>query len=100
MAPYQQIFETCLILAALKNKYEDGRLNITDIDCLNRSLKLRQFIIANTVDHPIKIIQAYCLEKLGYTGNVVQEYEKLSTKETVIKSAQTTIKWCFHGSPF
>ena len=100
MAPYQQIFETCLILAVLKNKYEDGGLKITDIDCLNRLLKLRQFIRANTVYYPIKIIQPYCLEILGYKGNVVQEYEKLSSKETVIKSAQTTINWCFHGSPF
>ena len=38
--------------SVLKNSYEAGGLNITDIDCLNRSLKLRQYIRANGVNHP------------------------------------------------
>ena len=43
--------------AVFKNEYLDGGLNMTDVNCLNRALKLRQFVRANSVDHPIKIIQ-------------------------------------------
>ena len=31
--------------AVLKNEHEEGGLNITDIECLNRSLRLRLFIL-------------------------------------------------------
>ena len=64
---------------------------MTDVDCLNRALKLRQFIRANSVDHPIKTIQKYCLEKLGHTGTILQEYHKLTTLDAVVRSAQSTI---------
>ena len=30
--------------------------DITDMECLNRSLKLKQFVRANGVNHPIKAI--------------------------------------------
>ena len=66
--------------SVLKNSHEEGGLNITDIDCLNRSLKLRQFMRANRVNHPIRTIQKYCMKKLGYTSTVVQEYDKLRSK--------------------
>ena len=42
-------------------------------------------------DHPLRTIQSYCLEKTGHTSVIVQEYYKLTTKEAVIKSAQTTL---------
>ena len=29
--------------AVLKNKYSEGGLNVTDVECLNKSIKLRQF---------------------------------------------------------
>ena len=59
--------------AVFKNDYDSGGLNMTDMECLNRSLKLRQFIRANGANHPIKTIQKYCLEKLGHTDTIVQD---------------------------
>ena len=52
--------------SVIKNDYCEGGLNITDIDCLNRSLKLRQFIRASKTRHPIRVIQKFCMEQLGY----------------------------------
>ena len=60
--------------SVLKNGYDAGGLNVADIDCLNRSLKLRQFIRTNKVNHPIRIIQKYCMEKLGYIDRVPHFY--------------------------
>ena len=77
--------------AVFKNEYVNGGLNMIDVDCLNRALKLRQFIRANYVDHPIRIIQKYCLERLGHTSTIVQEYHKLTTLDAVVRSAQSTI---------
>ena len=71
---------------------------MTDVDCLNRALKLRQFIRANSVDHPIKTIQKFCLEKVGHTSTIVQEYHKLTTLDAVVRSAQSTINiLCDHA---
>ena len=53
---------------------------MTDVGCLNKALKLKQFIRTNTVDHPIRTIQKYCLEKLGHTGTILQEYLALELK--------------------
>ena len=54
--------------SVLKNSYEHGGLNITDVECLNKSLKLRQFMRAWTADHPIRTIQLYCLENCGFSS--------------------------------
>ena len=35
--------------------------------------------------------QNYCLERLGYTEVIVQEYDKVIGEEEVVRSAQTTI---------
>ena len=43
--------------SVFKNGHERGGLNITDVECLNKSLKLRQFIRASSADHPIRKIQ-------------------------------------------
>ena len=77
--------------AIFKNECNNGGLNMTDVDCLNRALKLRQFIRANSVDHPIKTIQKYCLEKLVHTDTILQEYHNLTTLDAVVRSAQSTI---------
>ena len=39
----------------------------------------------------IKTIQKYCLEKLGHTSTIFQEYHKLTTLDAVVRSAQSTI---------
>ena len=77
--------------AVLKNEYAEGGLNMTDIECLDKSLKLRQFIRAGRSSHPIRVIQQYCLEQLGYKDAVQQEYHSITKKEGVTRSAQITI---------
>ena len=77
--------------AVLKNEYAEGGLNMTDIECLDKSLKLRQFIRAGRSSHPIRVIQQYCLEQLGYKDVVQQEYHSITKKEGVTRSAQITI---------
>ena len=67
--------------SVLKNDYCNGGLNITDIDCLNRSLKLRQFIRAGMANHPIRVIQKFCMELAGYTWPIEQEFYKITKKE-------------------
>ena len=75
----------------LKNDIEEGGLNITDVECLNKALKLRQFVRANKSKHPIRIIQSYCLEQMGYNSDIQQEYAKITNKEEVTRVAQITI---------
>ena len=75
----------------LKNDILEGGLNITDVECLNKSLKLRQFVRANNSKHPIRMIQNYCLEQLGYSDVIQQEYAKITKIEEVTKIAQITI---------
>jgi hypothetical protein len=41
----------------LKYDITEGGLNITDVDCLNKSLKLRQFVRDNRYRYPIQMIQ-------------------------------------------
>ena len=77
--------------SVLKNGYEHGGLNVTDVECLNRSLKLRQFMRARNVDHPIRTIQLYCLESCGYPSAIMPEYDRITNRESVVSSAQTTI---------
>ena len=57
----------------LKNEIGQGGLNVTDVDCLNRALKLRQFIRANNTKHPIKQIQKYCFEKSRHKFDGIQQ---------------------------
>ena len=77
--------------AVLKNDYSEGGLNITDVECLNKSLKLRQFVKASKSNHPIKVIQQYCIEQLGFRNVVQQEYHRITKKEQVTRMAQITI---------
>ena len=46
----------------LKNSIEEGGLKVTDIDCLDRALKFRQYVRAAKCRHNISIIQLICLE--------------------------------------
>ena len=75
----------------LKNKYVEGGLNVTDIECLDRSLKTRQFVRADKSSHPIKIIQLYCIESQGQRKVIDQGYSKICDKEGVTMVAQSTI---------
>jgi hypothetical protein len=50
----------------LKNEYSLGGMKAPDIESLNRSLKLKQFIRSSRSDHPIKHLQSVALEKLNF----------------------------------
>ena len=56
--------------SVLKNDYGEGGLNITDVESLNKALNFRQFIRASKSSHLISKIQRFCLEELGYIGNL------------------------------
>jgi hypothetical protein len=76
----------------MKNDYEYGGLKVTDLECLDRSLKLRQFIRANNSNHVISGIQQLVTEtENGSTNSIRQEYFRISEDEPVCKSAQETI---------
>ena len=75
----------------LKNKYVEGGLNVTDMECLDRSLKTRQFVRADRSGHPIKSIQLYCIEMLGQNKAIDQGYNKITNSECVTMVAQSTI---------
>jgi hypothetical protein len=45
----------------MKSEYEEGGMKITDVECLDRSLKLRQFIRAQKSKHVISKIQKMTL---------------------------------------
>jgi hypothetical protein len=49
----------------MKNEYEKGGMKVTDVECLDRSLKLKQFIRASSTNHEIAKIQ-----RLLTNGNV------------------------------
>jgi hypothetical protein len=41
----------------LKNAYEEGGVNAPDVECLDRALKLKQFLRSDNSNHPIKELQ-------------------------------------------
>ena len=63
--------------SVLKNDFSMGGLNITDVECQNKALKLRQFLGAMESKHHIRMIQIYCLKTLGYSNSTTVQYEKI-----------------------
>jgi hypothetical protein len=72
----------------MKNDYKHGGLKITDVECLDKSLKLRQYIRANNTKHIIKEIQKYASCE---NNALVQEFKTVTTVECVCKTAQETM---------
>jgi hypothetical protein len=72
----------------IKNSYGKGGLNITDIECQERSLKLKQYIRASESTHNVKRIQIYCNSNNKCT--LVQEFN-VNNKEDVCQTAQETL---------
>jgi hypothetical protein len=77
--------------SVLKAEYEEGGLKAPDIECLDRSLKLKQFLRASKSRHVIASFQTYSSENLGYDEVVKQDYHKLSQDDWVLKVGQETI---------
>jgi hypothetical protein len=75
----------------MKNNYDKGGLKITDIECLDKSLKLKQYIRANISSHPIAKIQQFNVEKIGFKTTMSQEFRIVDEIESICKSAQITI---------
>ncbi len=74
--------------AVMKNDYDKGGMKITDVECLNKSLKLRQFIRAHSSRHAISTIQDILTSRDGF---IKQEYSNISNEEDIVKSAQETL---------
>ncbi len=72
----------------LKNNYENGGLKIPDVECLDRSLKLKQFIRAHNSNHFINTLQRRLTK-----GDIKQEYCNISETEDICRSAQETINY-------
>jgi hypothetical protein len=77
--------------SVLKAEYEEGGLKAPDIVCLDRSLKLKQFLRASKSRHVIASFQTYSSENLGYKEVINQDYHKLSQDDWVLKIGQETI---------
>jgi hypothetical protein len=91
----------------LKNSFENGGLNAPDVDCLNRSLKLRQFLRCNNSNHPISTLQLILLNNIRYEKVLNQEYCRLVKDDPIIRLSQETINtltdydrsMCYGGLP-
>ena len=77
--------------AVLKNEYVKGGLCAPDIECMNKALKLKQFIRADNSNHCINGVQKFVLESLGYDSVIKQEYSNICKDDEIIKCCQETI---------
>jgi hypothetical protein len=75
----------------MKNEYLKGGMKVTDVESLDRSLKLKQFIRAYNSNHIISKIQALLSTKSGRGKCIYQEYPNVTEEESICKSAQETL---------
>jgi hypothetical protein len=75
----------------MKNSFSNGGLNVTDVDCLDRALKTRQFIRASNSNHPIAKVQAYLTNSNINDSKIKNEYANINTEETICSRALSTI---------
>ena len=75
----------------MKNDYEKGGMKVTDVESLDRSLKLKQFIRAHKSNHVISRIQALVSTKSNQENHLYQEYQNVTDKEPICRSAQDTL---------
>jgi hypothetical protein len=71
----------------LTNTFVEGGLNISHVECLNKSIKLRKFVRANKICHPVRLTQRYCVEQIGFMSVIQQEYGRITNKEEVTRIA-------------
>jgi hypothetical protein len=76
--------------SVLKAEYEEGELKAPDIECLDKSLKLKQFLRASKSRQVIASFQTYSSENLGYDEVIKQDYHKFSQDDWVLKVGQET----------
>ena len=75
----------------MKNDYSKGGMKVTDVECLDRSLKLKQFFRANRSNHVISRIQTLVSTKSGQEKCIYQEYQTVTNEESICTSAQETL---------
>jgi len=75
----------------MKNEFEEGGMRVTDVDCLDRSLKLRQFIRADNSKHVISKLQKIIVGTQSEKSTLRQEYYNITTEECICSSAQETL---------
>jgi hypothetical protein len=75
----------------MKNDYSKGGMKVTDVESLDRSLKLKQFVRAHNSNHIISKIQALLSTKSGHGKCIHQEYPNVTEEESICKSAQETL---------
>jgi hypothetical protein len=75
----------------MKNEYKHGGMKITDIESLNRALKLRQFIRAKNSNHVISRIQNLLTNGNEECHAIRQEYPQITNEESICKSAQQSL---------
>jgi hypothetical protein len=75
----------------MKNEYDKGGMKVTDVECLERSLKLRQFIRASSSKHVISRIQNLLTNGNADDHHIRQEYDKVTNSDPICKSAQETL---------
>jgi hypothetical protein len=71
----------------MKNDHQHGGMSITDMECLNKSLKMKQFIRASTSNHVIAKIQS----ALTGSENLMYEYVTITELESICKVTQKTM---------
>jgi hypothetical protein len=67
----------------MKNEYSKGGMKVTDVESLDRSLKLKQFIRAYKSNHIISKIQALLTARLGQGNQIQQEYQDVTKEEAI-----------------
>jgi len=77
--------------AIMKNDYSKGGMKVTDVESLDRSLKLKQFIRAYNSNHIISKIQALLTSRSGQGNQIQQEYKDVTKEEAICQSAQETL---------
>ena len=75
----------------MKNEYEHGGLKILDIESLDRSLNLRQFIRASKSKHAINLVQSFCINGTQKGEVLLPEFKFVSRKEAICGSAQDSL---------
>jgi len=73
--------------AIMKNEYKMGGLKVTDVECLDRAIKLKQFIRASKSNHAISKIQEFESVTKEETSSLRQEYNLEAVKESICSSA-------------
>ena len=75
----------------MKNDYSKGGMKVADVESLDRSLKLKQFIRAHNSNHVISRIQDLLSTQSDHGGCMRQEYSNVTEEESICKTAQETL---------